>query len=128
MKKENKIFNNLLENDAQKRGDGFKLSSMIIISENGNFMVIWNMANIVLSIVSSYTFIWLAAFGELSHQEDGNFTYYLNMLFEVFFFVSMMLRFITDFVEEGGTEPVRDLKIISKRYLYSWGFFIDLFP
>ena len=73
---------------------------MIILSESGTFMVVWNSINIILCIVSSYTFIWLAAFEKESEKEQ-NHSSTMNMFYEIFFFVSMIFRFITDFTEEG---------------------------
>ena len=100
---------------------------MIILSETGTFMVIWNSLNILLCIVSSYYFIWLAAFEKESEREINS-TGFFMIFEEVFFLVSMMLRFITDYTEEGENVPEKNLKVISKRYFYSWGFVLDLFP
>ena len=40
----------------------------------------------------------------------------------------MMLRFITDYTEEGESQPVKSLSKIAKRYFYSWAFILDLLP
>ena len=98
---------------------------MLVISENGFFCVSWNFLNVCLSIVSSYYYIILAYFGD-NHNENSYIG--LDFIFEVFFFVTMMLRFITDYTEEGDSLPVKSIPKIAKRYLYSYEFILDLAP
>ena len=108
--------------------NGVDFSKCLVISESSTFTVIWNFANIILSITSSYTFILLACFGEEKDENARASSRNLNLLFEVFFFISMMLRFITDYTEEGESQPEKSLSKIAKRYFHSWAFVLDLLP
>ena len=52
------------------------------------------------------------------------------IVFEVIFFISLCLNFITDYKEEGSNSPVRDASLISMKYLNSrfvWDF-LPLIP
>ena len=49
------------------------------------------------------------------------------IIFETIFFINMIVNFLTEYVPEGEVCPIRDLKIISKRYL-STNFIRDAIP
>lgn len=70
----------------------------------------------------------LAYFGEEHDEAERQASRILRLIFEIFFFVSMLLRFVTDYTEEGEVQPVRSLSKIAKRYFYSWAFVLDLVP
>jgi hypothetical protein len=74
-------------------------------------------------MLSSYLYIWIACFG----TEQGHHLYFLFILFEVFFFINMVLNFLTDFVREGENIPVQDINEIVYHY-FSGDFVWDFMP
>lgn len=57
--------------------------------------------------------MWFAVYDT---NELNAFHYWFHFI-DFFFLISMFLKFITDFIPDGETEPTKDLKEISKRYL-----------
>jgi len=51
--------------------------------------------------MSSYVYAWLAYFG--SDVNGSNTPLFLAIFFEVIFTISIMLKFVTTFIEEGET-------------------------
>ena len=50
------------------------------------------------------------------------------MFFEIFFLIDILISFFTAYVDEDTNRLIKDLKKISKRYVYSNGFLYDLIP
>lgn len=46
---------------------------------------------------------------------------------EAIFFISLVLKFLTDFIPDGEQQPTKDLTLIAKNYLRK-GFIWDLIP
>ena len=67
----------------------------------------------------------MATFG---HQiEYTSFVLSTHIFFEVVFVLGMLMKLISDFYLPGETEPIHDLEIIVRKYIYSWVFVLDLF-
>lgn len=96
---------------------------MIIISRDNKGLFIWNGIHIVACLVSSYMYAFLAAF----HEKEGALFNEIIIAFEIIFFISMCLNFITDYKEEGVNSSITDISRISIRYLKS-NFIWDLLP
>ena len=65
------------------------------------------MIEIVSCIVSSYLYAYLAVFG------DGSFPYpSVIQFFDMLFLLSIGKCFLTEYVPEGETRPIRDLRKI----------------
>ena len=86
---------------------------MIIISRNNKVLFVWNAIHIVACLVSSYMYAYLAAFSEKGGETFNE----IIIGFEIIFFISFCLNFITDYKEEGAPNPVRDIALISMRYM-----------
>ena len=82
----------------------------------------WEVFDLINCIISSYLYIWLAAFDESESSIFG----YMTIFFESCFTLSVLKRFITDYTPEGEHSPVRELNKISKRYINSSRFVINL--
>ena len=108
----------------EKEEPDIKLSEIILISREGKFYTCFALLDSIASILSSYFYSWLACYG--NHFDTKSISLYV-LLVEVFFLVNMIVKFLTDYTEEGEKFPVRDLLKIMKRYLKN-GFMIDLIP
>ena len=95
-----------------------------MIDHSSIFSVAWTSFDILCCLVSSYIYIWLCAFGDDVNSDTGLF---LQIFFEVIFSISMVLKFLTDYIPHGETKPERDLFKLSQRYLYGQ-FILDLIP
>lgn len=71
-------------------------------------------------MLTSYCYLWFAVFGV---DHEWSFHYYFHFT-DLFFLMSMFIKFVTDYIPDGETEPEKDIKIISKRYLHD-DFLID---
>ena len=99
---------------------------MIIISRNSKGLLVWNAIHIIACLASSYLYAYIAAF---SHSGTDTFNEVI-VAFEIIFFISFCLNFITDYKEEGATLPVKDIGLISLRYMqtrFIWDF-LPLIP
>lgn len=109
-----------VENDEEK-----SVISYFIISRKNRLLGVWYFGYIVCCLLSSYFYIYIAAF---HHKEDsGNWWFGAEITFELIFFVQMCLTFLTDYADEDSGKSVRDIGMISTRYLKT-DFFIDLLP
>lgn len=107
----------------------FECSKFIIMSHQSYFSLTWGFIDIILSLVSSYFYAWLAVFYD-DLISDSAFNSY-QMFFEIFFLFGMIKSFITDYIEDGEIVPVRDLIKIGQRYINRGSFlldFITIFP
>lgn len=99
---------------------------MIIISRNSKGLLVWNAIHIIASLISSYMYAYIAAFS----VKGGSTFNEIIITFEIIFFISFCLNFITDYKEEGVSQPVKDAGLISLKYLntrFIWDF-IPLIP
>lgn len=92
----------------------------MIISENGKFAFFFKYLDIMFCILSSYIYLWYATFGPAEEKY-----YWIEIFFESFFFVSMIVSFLTDFKHEGEIESEKRLSVIVKRYGFSYQFIYD---
>ena len=67
----------------------------------------------------------MASFGE--QIDYGSSILTTHIFFEVVFCFGMLMKLISDYTMPGETEPIRDLEIIIRKYMYSWVFVLDLF-
>ena len=70
---------------------------MIIISRNSKGLLVWNAIHIIASLISSYMYAYIAAFS----VKGGSTFNEIIITFEIIFFISFCLNFITDYKEEG---------------------------
>lgn len=97
--------------------------SYFIIHRNGRLNSMLRVVHIIASMVSSYFYVWLAAFG----TDPDKFQYKVAVFFEVLFGVLMISNFFTDFTRDGENIPVDDVGEIALNYLHN-KFAIDMIP
>lgn len=85
-----------------------------MFSHNSKARKILNVLDIIFCLISGYLYMWLATFGEEINMEE---LWILTGIMEIFFLISMYSNFMTDYLPEGSSEPVRDLQKIAIRYL-----------
>lgn len=68
--------------------------------------------------------MWLATFGD--QIEYTSLCSSIHIFFEVVFVLGMLVKLLTDYHMPGETEPIRDLELIARKYIYSWVFVLDL--
>ena len=100
----------------------YSLSKLIIINHTSTFSGFWRMFDVLSCLLSSYVYCWHIAFTE-KHRNIPIFEYFIESIF----FITMITKFLTDFIPDGETEPTKDLMLISKNYLKN-GFVMDLIP
>jgi hypothetical protein len=62
-----------------------------------------------------------------SDDHDSDFRFWRLFFIEIFFFISMVLKFFVDFIPDGENIPVRDIGDISMHYLKT-EFLLDFIP
>ena len=98
--------------------------------------MVWNYINKICCLVSSHIYLFMAAYLSKDLLPEDN-LYKLDLFFETFFAISMVLEFLTDFEPVPGQKAIRDLVIIANRYikgefiydliaLVPFNFFIDI--
>jgi len=93
----------------------FDLLNSMIIDHEGIFITIWTVFDVLLCLVSSWTYMYLTVFS-IEGIDTDKMEYY-NFFIEIFFFITMAFGFITDFKKQGEKEPEKKFGVISKRYL-----------
>ena len=85
------------------------------------FAVIWAAVHCTCAIGSSYLYAWFAAFGNQQRENYfwPTFDYDITLLLEIFFTISIILKFITGYVPEGHNHMIGDHGKIAMRYIYS---------
>lgn len=73
-----------------------------MISRKGNLNSMLRIINIFICIISSYIYIWMAAFG----NDPGGISFRFMLVFEVLFLIMMICNFFTDFTRDGENIPV----------------------
>ena len=76
----------------------FECTKILIVSCDNMILKYFNAFDTTCCLLSSYTYIWLAFFGADSYDRN------LTLLFELIFTISIMLKFITTYYEEGNTQ------------------------
>ena len=74
-------------------------------------------------MISSYAYAWIAYFG---NDSDWNGPFKLTVFFESIFTLSILLKFITTFIEEGETVPESNHTLIYQNYRDNGGMYSDL--
>ena len=103
-----------------EESDGIDFMQWFVLSLDSPLLMLFKPIHILACMLSSYIYIWFTAFGD-----DGRLK--LQIVIEAQFLFDMLLNFLTEYVQDGETEPVRDLSRISKRYLKQ-EFLSDLIP
>ena len=121
------IHCNQFEYEKEKANDHreFDLMKMIIINHESNFIVIWKLLDIFFCLVSSWIYMWLTVFS--IEGVDTRFLEYYSHYIELFFLITIILGFITDFKKPGEHVAEKKLSVISKRYLKQ-DFLLDFIP
>ena len=104
------------------------LMEKMIISEKGVISLIWSIVDIFSCISSSYIYAYLGAFGK---DSDDTLMNTLITTYEGIFLITILKNFSTDYTPLGSTEVVKNLRLISLRYLKEGGFILDficIFP
>ena len=95
---------------------------MLIISHNSEYYQIWKMICNILSLVSSYIYLYMAAYIQTvsglydPEQKQYEFFFYFNWTMEVIFFIKIGTEFLTDY-QEKDLKIIRDFEKIVIRYL-----------
>ena len=114
---DSKAFENQAEEDIS-------LSEILMISRVGKCYSCFAIVDSLASVLSSYFYSWLTCYGDHYEYETVDL---VVIIIEIFFLVNMLVKFITDYTEEGEKFPVKDWIKIAKRYLKN-GFITDLIP
>lgn len=99
---------------------------MLIIDHEGMFITIWKLLDIGICLSYSWISVYLAAF-TFDDRNYNSIIENLGIYLEVFFLLTMIFEFLTDFKKAGEHEHEKDVKIIMKRYLKS-NFLMDFIP
>ena len=73
--------------------------------------------------MSSYTYMWIAYFGT---DSETNMPFILSVLFESVFSISIILKLMTTFIEEGETQPETSHALIYQNYKDNGGMVADI--
>ena len=112
--------------EFDKHQPEFDIKKWLIIREDGWFNFYWKNVYIVSCFVSSWTYAHVATFG-MQVLDDKSPLYYMDMFFDVFFWLSILKSFLTDYVPDGDHNRVRDHTKIAKRYVNYGSFKMELF-
>ena len=78
----------------------FDISKIFIIHHENQTLAIFNVVDITCCLISSYVYAWIAFFG---NDSPTNAPFFMTIIFEIIFSLSIILKFMTTFVEEGET-------------------------
>ena len=81
-------------------------SELIIIRENNKLYGLWKLLDVLCCLISSYFYAYMAAFQD---PKRGDSLFILMVFFETVFAISIMLKFLVEYVKDGQTIPTRDL-------------------
>lgn len=91
---------------------------------DSKFSAIWSTFEIFCCLTSSYIYAWVSCFGT-----EGGISYdhlhVMIIVYELIFFLSIVKKFITDYIPDGETNPVKDLGLIRERY-FKQDFWVDI--
>ena len=97
---------------------------MIIIYDDNQYYDYWRYAELIISMVSSYFYAYIAAFIKMEYGEP-KFTWMI--FYECFFLISTCLKFLRSYIPDGQTVPVKSLSLTVERYVMG-EFLSDLIP
>ena len=100
---------------------------MLVFSEDNFFYQIFSICISFICLFSSYYYIYLTAFRNLNLKASMIVWTYI---FEIMFFVHMILQFFKEIKSDYSAKAIRNVKIIAKNYLkkeFIWDF-IPLVP
>lgn len=119
---ENEGNGNMADNLGKK-----SILDMISIPEDYKPYLYWRSINIFCCLTSSYFYAFMAAFED---PAPGSFLQKINVIFEIVFLISMFLQFLVEYTPPGQLVPVKDISMISMRYLKGefWKDFIPIIP
>lgn len=80
-----------------------------VLSHKSWFVKIWNLIELAISLVSGYVYMFFAAFGHkiLVGTMFHELVYQVELGTEVFFALTVLRNFITDFNRDGEKVPVK---------------------
>ena len=88
-------------------------------------LAVWYFGYIVCCLLSSYFYVYIAAFQHIGVKDKWWLQY--ELIFELIFLTSILLNFLTDYEDENDGKVVRDIAQISMRYLKG-NFFWEFLP
>ena len=127
------LFNSDVDNCYTETNDVGKQSKLlreipfserIVISDENKAYKFWVILNMIMCIISSYFYAYMAAFKK---PVPGDNLHHLMLAFEFFFFTDMTLKFLKSYTKDGETVPTIDLGKIARRYLRG-NFALDFIP
>ena len=69
---------------------------LIIVSKDSSLFVIKNFCYVLLCLISSYFYGWLAAFGIPDDKQSHDEMFSVMMFFEIFFILSILFNFFVE--------------------------------
>lgn len=127
------LFNSDVDNCYTETNDVGKQSKLlrkkpfveqIIISDENRLYKLWVVFNMIMCVVSSYFYAYMAAF---KAPKPGDDLHHIMIFFECMFAVDIILKFLKSFTKDGETMPTIDLAKIAQRYLKGQ-FALDFIP
>ena len=110
--------------------ENFPIIEMLIFSEKNFIYQIFHISVSLLSLLSSYFYLYLAAFRMMPHQVDMPTFLYISDSIEGIFLIYIILQFFKSYSPEGGgdlVKPVRYWTDIIFHYLRN-DFLMDFIP
>ena len=100
---------------------------VLTISPDNRYYTIWCGIDQFNRVISSYFYAEVSTLGS---AEPGEIDFIILVMFESFFVISCLLKFLEQYVPEGGTIPVKDIlktahNYVRGRFIYD---FIPLIP
>jgi len=101
----------------------FDIAKIFIIHHENQVLGFFSVLDISCCLVSSYVYAWIAYFG---NDSATNMPFILTLIFEIIFTISIMLKFVTTFIEEGETMPETNHGLIYQNYKDNLGMRDDI--
>ena len=95
--------------------------TMMVIRQNSGFSFVWNNLYVIACLITSYMYVWIAAYGHFS------ITHQIELGFEIFFLLHVLKNCFTEYTPEGETNSVRHIASIISRYFHN-DFIYHLIP
>lgn len=115
----------------EKQADSFleriankPIAELIVISLDNKYYALWKTLEIVINLMSSYFYAYIAAFKVIKY---GDSAFNWMIFYESFFLISLLLKFLVSFIPDGQTIPVKDIVMIAERYIKG-NLVVDLIP
>lgn len=96
----------------------------IVIDMDNQVYLLWKMFVTTCCVVSSYLYAFIAAF---ENPNPGEMLFNITVFFESVFLVSICVNFLVSYEPDGEDYKVKDLTLISQRYLKGQ-FMFDFIP